>query len=145
MRKQSLLLAAAGVLALASCNTETGNADEAQAKIDSMVNARVDEIRMELKAKNDSIINELATWRADSIINAKKGKKVVKQKPKPVMPAATSTSGSTGTMEAKPAQKTETSSSKWGKEGNGGETSKSKWGTDKKEGEGETSKSKWGN
>lgn len=144
MKKQSLLLVTAAMLVAASCNTETGNDDAAQAKIDSMVNARVDEIRIELKAKNDSIINELATWRADSIINAMKGKKVVKRKPKPQPP---------GTKEkvqqdvaVKPAEKPTTSSSKWGKEGNGGETSKSKWGTEKKEGqEGETSKSKWGN
>ncbi len=81
MRKQSVLLIAAGLLATASCNTETGNAEEAQAKIDSMVNARVDDMRLQLKAENDSIINELAMWRADSIINARKGVKVVKPKP----------------------------------------------------------------
>ena len=104
MKKQSLLLITAGMLAATSCNTETGNADAAQAIIDSTVNARVDEIREELKAKNDSIINELATWRADSIINARKGKKVKKRKPKPQAPQAVTSSGSTGTMESKPAK-----------------------------------------
>lgn len=103
MRKQSLLLIAAGLLATTSCNTETGNADEANAKIDSMVDARVDEIRMQLKAENDSIINELAMWRADSIVNARKGKTVVKKKPKPMQLKDMNASGDAAAVEvAKP-------------------------------------------
>lgn len=81
MKKQSLLLITGGLLALASCNSEnTGNAEAAQAKIDSMVNARVEQIRTELAAQNDSIINVMAMERADSIMAAMSGKKVVKKK-----------------------------------------------------------------
>lgn len=83
MKKQSLLLITGGILAFASCNSDTaGNADNSQAKIDSMVNERVEEIRMELQMKNDSIINELAIYRADSIMAAAKGKTVTRTKPK---------------------------------------------------------------
>jgi len=82
MKKQSLLFIAGGILALASCNTDTaGNAEETQAKVDSMVNARVEEIRMELEAKNDSMINEMAIYRADSIIAAMSGKKTTTTRP----------------------------------------------------------------
>lgn len=83
MKKQSLLLITGGLLALASCNTDTaGNNEEMQAKVDSMVNERVEEIRMELQMKNDSLINELAMYRADSIMAAMKGTTVTRPKPK---------------------------------------------------------------
>lgn len=83
MKKQSLLLITGGLLAMASCNTEpAATADNSQAKIDSMVNERVEQIRLELQAKNDSIINEMAIYRADSIIAARTGKKTT-ARPKP--------------------------------------------------------------
>jgi hypothetical protein len=73
MRKQSFLFIAGAVLALASCQTEnTDNASD-QAYIDSTVNARVEEMRVEMMMQNDSMINALATLRADSIIAAMKG------------------------------------------------------------------------
>lgn len=103
MKKQSLLLITGGILALASCNTDTGNADNAQATIDSMVDARVEEIRMELEMKNDSIINELAMYRADSIMAAMKGKKVTRTRPaaksKPVLSSGSSDGGSSSQVE----------------------------------------------
>ena len=83
MKKQSLLLITGGILAFASCNSDTATTDNSQAKIDSMVNERVEEIRMELQLKNDSIINELAIYRADSIMAAAKGKKVTRTRPTP--------------------------------------------------------------
>lgn len=85
MKKQSLLLITGGLLALASCNTNTaGNDEEMQAKVDSMVNERVEEIRLELQMRNDSLINEMAMYRADSIMAAMSGKKVASRpKPKP--------------------------------------------------------------
>ncbi|HEY9178073.1 MAG TPA: hypothetical protein VIN07_10300 [Flavipsychrobacter sp.] len=89
MKKQSLLLITGGLLAIASCNTEpAGNAEDAQAKIDSAVNARVEEIRLELQAQNDSIINEMAMYRADSIIAARTGK-AAPARPRPSAPAST--------------------------------------------------------
>lgn len=82
MKKQSLLLITGGILAFASCNTDTAaTADNSQAKIDSMVNERVEMIRAELEAKNDSIINEMAIYRADSIMAAMTGKKAPVRKP----------------------------------------------------------------
>lgn len=82
MKKQSLLLITGGLLAMASCNTEpAATTDDSQAKIDSMVNERVEQIRLELQAQNDSIINEMAVYRADSIIAARTGKKVTRKAP----------------------------------------------------------------
>ncbi len=132
--KKSLLIAASSIIALASCNTDTGSTDNSQAIIDSMVNERVEEIRMELQMRNDSIINELAMWRADSILAAKKGKKVVTPKPKPKKEEVT--------LEEVKEKKETTSSSKWNNGDESGTTSKSKWGNDEEKGT--TSGSKWG-
>ncbi len=73
MKKQTLLLMAGGLMALASCNNNAGEATGAsQAQIDSMVNARVEEIRTQMMASNDSLINAMAAMKADSIIAAMK-------------------------------------------------------------------------
>jgi hypothetical protein len=85
MKKQALLLMAGGVLAFASCNTAT-NEGASQAQIDSMVNARVDEIRLEMMAQNDSLINEMALIKADSIIAAMKGGSTAKSGGKKTAP-----------------------------------------------------------
>ncbi|OSZ79322.1 hypothetical protein CAP35_14005 [Chitinophagaceae bacterium IBVUCB1] len=102
MKKQSLLLLAGGMLALASCQNEAAApaAGPSEAQIDSMVNARVEEARMELMASNDSLINALAQWKADSMIAAMKGSKPAAPKPvvkKTVAPSGKSTAGNTGT------------------------------------------------
>ncbi len=69
MKKQFLFLMAGGLLAFASCNNAAeGGMSEAQ--IDSAVNARVEEIRAEMMAQNDSLINAMAQMKADSIIAA---------------------------------------------------------------------------
>jgi hypothetical protein len=83
MKKQLLLLTAGGMLAFASCKNEAPVADAgaSQAQIDSIVNARVEEIRAELMAQNDSLINALAQWKADSMIAAMKGAKPTASKP----------------------------------------------------------------
>lgn len=74
MKKQTLLLLAAGAtLAFASCNNNApATGGMSQEQIDSTVNARVDAIRTELTAQNDSLINALALVKADSIIAAMK-------------------------------------------------------------------------
>ena len=59
-------------MALASCQNDNAAGDD-QASIDSMVNVRVEEMRLEMMMQNDSIINSLAAIRADSIIAAMKG------------------------------------------------------------------------
>lgn len=137
MNKYKLTLVAGAVLAFASCNPEAGNNEENdQAMVDSMVDARVEEIRMELLQRNDSIINALAMWKADSILAAKTGSKAP-SRPKPNVKEAVDKPTET--------EKETTSSSKWKKD-EGGTTSESKWnnsGEEKKEGE--SSKSKWGN
>jgi|GEM_PF-6252871 len=89
MKKQILFLAAGGALAFASCNNE-GAGGYTDAQVDSMVNARVELIQAELEAKNDSLINALAQWKADSIIAASKSSGTVK-KAAPARPAATTT------------------------------------------------------
>jgi hypothetical protein len=83
MKRQSLLFIAGGLMALASCTSEpaaTGN-DMSQAQIDSAVNARVEEMRIEMMASNDSFINEMALYKADSMCAAMKGKTVSKPRP----------------------------------------------------------------
>ncbi|MBN8671716.1 MAG: hypothetical protein ACK4EY_03790 [Flavipsychrobacter sp.] len=95
MKKQTLLLLAGGMLAFASCQNEApaGSAGPSEAQIDSMVNARVEAMRSELMAQNDSLINALAQWKADSMIAAMKGAKPAatpkpapKPAPKPTTP-----------------------------------------------------------
>lgn len=137
MKKQSLLLITGGLLAMASCNTEpAATADNSQAKIDSMVNERVEQIRLELQAQNDSIINEMAMYRADSIIAARTGKKAP-ARPKPTPSTGVDKPADAPTSEA---PKEPTSKSKWGGDDKG-TTSESKWGN--KEEKGTTSESKW--
>lgn len=137
MKKQSLLLITGGLLAMASCNTEpAANADDAQAKIDSMVNERVEQIRMELQAQNDSLINAMAMYRADSIIAARSGKKA------PAKPKAAPSTGIDKPAEAptSEAPKETTTKSKWDTNKEEGTSSKSKWGNKE---EGTSSGSKW--
>ncbi len=97
MKKQTLLLMAGGMLAIASCNNNAGDAGMSQASIDSMVNARVEEIRTEMMKQNDSLINALATIKADSIIEAMKSGNKPASKPaaKPTTKNSASTKGST--------------------------------------------------
>lgn len=86
MKKQTLLFMAGGLLAIASCNTNTGDTGMTQASIDSTVNARVEEIRTEMMRQNDSLINVMATMKADSMIAAMNtgGKSAAKPAAKPV-------------------------------------------------------------
>lgn len=80
MKKQSLLLITGGILAFASCTNENaGTTDNSQAKIDSIVNERVEMIRAELEMKNDSIINAMAMYKADSMMAAMAGKPIPKK------------------------------------------------------------------
>jgi hypothetical protein len=69
-----LLAAAAGTLALASCQNESGgdamNDEMMQAKIDSAVQARMGEMQAQLAAQNDSLINAMAMMKADSMMAA---------------------------------------------------------------------------
>lgn len=92
MKKQSLLLMTGGILAFASCNTDNaGTVDNSQAKIDSMVNERVEMIRAELEAKNDSIINERAMYMADSMMAVASGKPAPVRRPSSSPTAPTTT------------------------------------------------------
>lgn len=81
MKRQSLLFIAGGLMALASCTSETTtttNNEMSQASIDSAVNVRVEEMRMQMMMENDAKINEMALYKADSMCAAMKG-----QAPKP--------------------------------------------------------------
>jgi|GEM_PF-1487904 hypothetical protein len=104
MKKQALLVVAGSMLAFASCQQEAGMDSAAmQATIDSTVNARVEEIRLQMMASNDSMINALAQWKADSMIAAMKGgtvkttKPTTTAKPKPSLNNTPSTGSNTST------------------------------------------------
>lgn len=80
MRKSALFVAMGSLLAFASCDsgTDMSNTD---AIIDSTVDARVEEIRMDLMRQNDSIIHAMAIERADSIMSAAKSTPTRARKP----------------------------------------------------------------
>lgn len=143
---------AGGLMSLASCTTETHESDMSQAQIDSAVNSRVEEIRMEMMRQNDSLINAMAQVKADSIIAAMKGGSSVTTKTtttrtttvKPKTSVTTSgNAASTGTKAATGTPAQTTSQSKWQTGGNKGTSSESKWNQGEKKEE-NTSQSKWG-
>jgi hypothetical protein len=72
MKKHSFLVLAGGLLAFAACNNPASDTGASQAQIDSMVNARVEAIRAEMTASNDSLINAMAQIKADSMLAAMK-------------------------------------------------------------------------
>ena len=72
MKKQSFLFIAGALITLASCQNNTTDPAAEQAKIDSAVNARLEEIRTQMMMQNDSIINAEAQRRADSMFAAAK-------------------------------------------------------------------------
>lgn len=69
MKKQTLLLIAGGMIALASCSSNS-NQNASQAQIDSMVNVKTGEMQATMQSRNDSTINALAKAKADSITAA---------------------------------------------------------------------------
>ena len=100
-------------MSLASCTTETHESDMSQTQIDSTVNARVEEIRLEMMRQNDSLINAMAQIKADSIIAAMKGGKSVTTKTTTtrtttVKPANVTTSGTTSGTTTTSSQPTNT-------------------------------------
>jgi hypothetical protein len=86
MKKQTLFLMAGGLLAFASCNTETGGYTEAY--VDSVVNERVAQIQMELEEQNEARIHALALEKADSILAARAGKTTTKRTTTPAKTTA---------------------------------------------------------
>lgn len=70
--KQIILLALCMAFLMAACTHVTNPQENIQAKIDSMVNARVDSLFNKLKMQNDSIINAKANAKAQEIISGKK-------------------------------------------------------------------------
>ncbi len=101
MNNKLLLLAAAGTLALASCQNETAGTDNAemmQAKIDSAVQARMGEMQAQLAAQNDSLINAMAMMKADSMMAAAAAagnNNTGVRRTVPTRPSATPTRGTT--------------------------------------------------
>lgn len=140
---------AGGLMSLASCTTETHESDMSQGQIDSAVNARVEEIRLEMMRQNDSLINAMAQIKADSIIAAMKGgssvtTKTTTTRTTTVKPKSSTTSGSTAPAAGVGTRpQTPTSQSKWESGGNKGTSSESKWNQGEKKEE-NTSQSKWG-
>ena len=143
MKKQSLLLIATALVAFTACQSESTGYSEEQ--VDSTVNARVEEIRMQMMMQNDSIISALAIQRADSIIAAMKGgnevttttRRTTTVRNNPNANAPTSNNQTTTTT------KPVTSESKWNQGQTQGTTSESKWNRQGGENKGTDSKSKW--
>ena len=69
--KQLIYFFSVSVL-LVSCNARTGDAETSQDRIDSIVNAKVEALRTEMKMRNDSLINVMARAKADSILKGMK-------------------------------------------------------------------------
>lgn len=82
MKKQALFLLAGGLLTFAACtNEQVSSGGFTQEQVDSAVNARVAELQAAMQASNDSAINALAQWKADSMIAAAKGQTTSTPKP----------------------------------------------------------------
>ncbi len=74
MKKQALFLLAGGLLTFAACTNDQAPAGGyTQEQVDSAVEARLAEMQAQMQASNDSTINVLAQWKADSMIAAAKG------------------------------------------------------------------------
>ena len=96
MKKQALLLLAGGLLTFAACtNDQAPTGGYTQDQLDSAVNARVSELQAAMQASNDSAINALAQWKADSMIAAAKGQ--APRTPKPSVKTNTTPTTTTPT------------------------------------------------
>jgi len=70
MKKQVILFLSAGVLFFSACNNQPANNGASQAQIDSMVDAKVDKVKQDLAAQNDSLINAKAQEKAAEMTTA---------------------------------------------------------------------------
>jgi hypothetical protein len=145
MKKLSLLFISGALLSLASCTSETHTSGASDAEIDSIVNARVEEIRLDMMRSNDSLINAMAAMRADSIIAAMKGGNTVTTKS--TTTRTTTVGKKPGTAQASPSAEpakpaTPNSQTKWD-QNQQGTSSQSKWGNQEPSKE-PSSQSKWG-
>lgn len=92
MKKQALFLLAGGLLTFAACTNDQAPAGGyTQEQVDSAVDARLLELQAQMQATNDSTINVLAQWKADSMIAAAKGQKPATTKPRVNTPPPTTT------------------------------------------------------
>ena len=82
IKKQTLLVLAGGLLTFAACTNEAKDGEYTQEQVDSIVDARVMEMQTQMQMSNDSAINALAQWKADSMIAAAKGQAPSTPKPK---------------------------------------------------------------
>lgn len=109
MKKQALLLLAGGLLTFAACTNEQAPAGGyTQEQLDSAVNARVSELQAGMQASNDSAINALAQWKADSMIAAAKGGTTSKTTTTKTSPGKTTTSTTTTTTTPPPKNNVQT-------------------------------------
>lgn len=100
MKTRSLFIIGGALLAFASCTQEGTTGGFTQEQVDSIVNARVTEQMTALQASNDSTINALAQWKADSIVAVLKGGKA------PVTVSKTTTTTTKNTTVKNPATTT---------------------------------------
>ncbi len=92
MKKQALFLLAGGLLTFAACTNDQAPAGGyTQEQVDSAVDARLAELQAQMQATNDSTINVLAQWKADSMIAAAKGQAPTTPKPRVKTPPPTTT------------------------------------------------------
>ena len=91
MKKQALFVLAGGLLTFAACTNDQAAGGYTQEQVDSAVDARLIELQAQMQASNDSIINVMAQWKADSMIAAAKGQAPSTPKPKTTTPPVTPT------------------------------------------------------
>jgi len=72
VNKVYVLLFTCITILFASCSGGTQE-PPSHAEVDSIVNARVNTLQVQMQSKNDSIINDMAKKRADSILTTMKG------------------------------------------------------------------------
>lgn len=71
VNKVHVLLFTCITILFAACSGGTQE-PPSRAEVDSIVNARVNALQVEMQSKNDSIINDMAKKRADSILTTMK-------------------------------------------------------------------------
>ncbi len=66
MKKYAYILLAGSIIGLSACGSDSNN-ENTQAQIDSAANARTAELEAAHQAQTDSILNEMARMKADSV------------------------------------------------------------------------------
>ena len=77
MKKHALLLIAGSVMLMTACNNSTEQ--KPAENVDSLANVKAEQMKVEMAAKNDSVINAMAKAKADSTEAAMKKEEEMKK------------------------------------------------------------------